>query len=234
MQFTPTQKHTAAWLLIAALMLLALRALGPVLTPFVVAAVLAYALTPLLDRLDAVGKGRMPRVLTVILVGYYSPVRWPLPAGLVAVLLGMALAWGTGLIAIDPLAWRADVAQIGLHLPRLQLAALWQGRDQASFSRRQPAGTARATRATLRRSPRMKGITPWAQALATPRPVAPLESCAKPASHAKPSAIMTTSPARSATRSFGIERLQPRSAAKPTMRACTTKPARKPPVGPRR
>lgn len=69
-------------------------------------------------------------VLTVILVGYTSPVRWPLPAGLLAVLLGMALAWGTGLIRIDPLLWRADVAQIGLHLPRLQFEALWQGRDQ--------------------------------------------------------------------------------------------------------
>lgn len=68
MEFTPTQKRTAAWLLIAVLILLALRALGPVLTPFVVAAVLAYALTPLVDRLDAVGKGRMPRVLAVLIV----------------------------------------------------------------------------------------------------------------------------------------------------------------------
>ena len=41
-------------------------ALGPVLTPFVVAAVLAYALTPLVDRLDERGRGRMPRVLAVI------------------------------------------------------------------------------------------------------------------------------------------------------------------------
>jgi AGZA family xanthine/uracil permease-like MFS transporter len=69
-------------------------------------------------------------VLTVILVGYFSPVRWPLPAGLVAVLLGMVLAWGTGLIQIDPARWQAGVAQIGLHVPRLQLEALWQGRDQ--------------------------------------------------------------------------------------------------------
>jgi predicted PurR-regulated permease PerM len=45
-----------------------LLALGPVLTPFLVAAVLAYALTPLVDRLDALGKGRMPRLLAVILV----------------------------------------------------------------------------------------------------------------------------------------------------------------------
>jgi predicted PurR-regulated permease PerM len=68
MQFTPTQKRAGAWLLIAVLAWLALWALGPVLTPFVVAAVLAYALTPLVDRLDALANGRMPRVLAVILV----------------------------------------------------------------------------------------------------------------------------------------------------------------------
>ena len=63
MQFTPTQKHVASWLLIALLAVLALWLLGRVLTPFVVAAVLAYALTPLVDRLDALGRGRMPRVI---------------------------------------------------------------------------------------------------------------------------------------------------------------------------
>jgi predicted PurR-regulated permease PerM len=68
MQFTTTQKRAAAWLGIAVLTVLVLRALGPVLAPFVVAAVLAYALTPLVDRLDSVGKGRMPRLLAVILV----------------------------------------------------------------------------------------------------------------------------------------------------------------------
>jgi predicted PurR-regulated permease PerM len=68
MQFTSTQKRAAAWLLIAFLAVLALWLLGPVLTPFVVAAVLAYALTPLVDRLDAAGRGRMPRVVAVILV----------------------------------------------------------------------------------------------------------------------------------------------------------------------
>ncbi|MEO6017289.1 MAG: AI-2E family transporter [Polaromonas sp.] len=68
MQFTNTQKRAAAWCLIAALMVLALWLLGPVLTPFVVAAVLAYALTPLVNRIDSWGRGRMPRVLAVILV----------------------------------------------------------------------------------------------------------------------------------------------------------------------
>jgi len=69
-------------------------------------------------------------VLTVILVGYYSPQRWPVPAGVVAVLLGMALAWGGGLIQLDPAAWQRSVGQIGPHLPSLQLQALWQGRAQ--------------------------------------------------------------------------------------------------------
>lgn len=68
MQFTPTQKRAAAWTAIAALAVLALWALGPVLTPFVVAGVLAYALTPLVDRLDLAGKGRTPRVVAVVLV----------------------------------------------------------------------------------------------------------------------------------------------------------------------
>jgi len=68
MQFTPAQKRAAAWLLIALLAVLALRSLGPVLTPFIVAAVLAYALTPLVDRLDALGHGRVPRFVAVAIV----------------------------------------------------------------------------------------------------------------------------------------------------------------------
>jgi predicted PurR-regulated permease PerM len=68
MQFTPAQKQAAAWIAIAALAVLALWALGPVLTPFVVAAVLAYALTPVVDRLDNLAGGRMPRVLAVVIV----------------------------------------------------------------------------------------------------------------------------------------------------------------------
>jgi predicted PurR-regulated permease PerM len=68
MQFTSGQKRAAAWLLIALLAVLALRSLGPVLTPFVVAAVLAYALAPLVDRLVASGRGYMPRVIAVVIV----------------------------------------------------------------------------------------------------------------------------------------------------------------------
>lgn len=46
MQPTSTQKRAAAWIGIALV-----AALGPVITPFAVASVLAYALTPLVDRL---------------------------------------------------------------------------------------------------------------------------------------------------------------------------------------
>ena len=68
MQFTPAQKSVASWLLIAVLASLALWSLGRVLTPFIVAGVLAYALTPLVDRLDELGGGRMPRVIAVVIV----------------------------------------------------------------------------------------------------------------------------------------------------------------------
>ena len=68
MQFTPTQKTFATWSLIAVVLVCVLWLLAPVLTPFVVAAVLAYALTPLVDWLDDVGSGRIPRLLSVIVV----------------------------------------------------------------------------------------------------------------------------------------------------------------------
>ncbi len=68
MQFSATQKQALTWIAIAALGVLALWLLGPVLTPFVVAAVLAYALTPLVNRLDGLGRGRMPRLVAVVLV----------------------------------------------------------------------------------------------------------------------------------------------------------------------
>lgn len=68
MQFTPTQKMAAAWSGIVGLLALVLWLLAPVLAPFVVAAVLAYALTPVVDRLDRSGRGRLPRVVAVVLV----------------------------------------------------------------------------------------------------------------------------------------------------------------------
>ncbi len=68
MQFTSTQKTAAAWSLISVIAGLVLWLLGPVLTPFVVAAILAYALTPLVDRLDHLSGQRVPRFLVVVTV----------------------------------------------------------------------------------------------------------------------------------------------------------------------
>src|SRR5438046_9285920 len=68
MQITPTQKRATAWALIALLAVFALRSLGPVLTPFIVASVLAYVLTPVIDRLCVLARGHLPRVIAVIIV----------------------------------------------------------------------------------------------------------------------------------------------------------------------
>lgn len=68
MQFSNTQKRAAAWSLIALGLGLTVWLLTPVLTPFVVAAVLAYALTPLVDTLVARSGKHLPRVLAVVLV----------------------------------------------------------------------------------------------------------------------------------------------------------------------
>jgi predicted PurR-regulated permease PerM len=68
MQFTFTQKRAFAWLVLILGLVFTLWLLAPVLTPFVVAAILAYALTPVVDWLDDVGRGRLPRLLAVVLV----------------------------------------------------------------------------------------------------------------------------------------------------------------------
>jgi predicted PurR-regulated permease PerM len=68
MQLTSAQKSILVWCSLLAFLGLAFWLLAPVLAPFVVAAVLAYALTPLVDKLDSLGRGRIPRVLAVIAV----------------------------------------------------------------------------------------------------------------------------------------------------------------------
>lgn len=62
MTLTPAQIQGLAWLAIAALTALALWLLGPVLTPFVVALVLGYALHPVVDALV---RRSWPRALAV-------------------------------------------------------------------------------------------------------------------------------------------------------------------------
>lgn len=68
MQLSPTQQHTLAWIAIATLLLVVLWLLGPVLMPFVVAAVLAYALSPLVRALQAACGGYVPRLVAVLVV----------------------------------------------------------------------------------------------------------------------------------------------------------------------
>ncbi len=93
MQFTPPQKTFVAWSLIAVLLAGVLWLLAPVL---------AYALTPLVDWLDDVGRGRIPRLLAVVLVEllFLFGLDLALPIG---IFTGMAifvpyLGFGVGMV----------------------------------------------------------------------------------------------------------------------------------------
>ncbi|GGC83176.1 AI-2E family transporter [Undibacterium terreum] len=68
--FSPEQKQTALWLSVALAFLVLLSLLGPVLMPFVVAAILAYMLNPWVDRLCArrIGKFSLPRPVAASLL----------------------------------------------------------------------------------------------------------------------------------------------------------------------
>ena len=68
--FTAEQKQTAFWLTVWLAFIGLLFALGPVLTPFIAAAILAYALNPGVDRLDhmRIGRIKVPRPLAVAFV----------------------------------------------------------------------------------------------------------------------------------------------------------------------
>lgn len=70
MPISSTQKRAAAWTALAVLAVLVLRALGPVLTPFMIGAVLAYILAPLVGRLEGRrrGHGRLARLAAVVVV----------------------------------------------------------------------------------------------------------------------------------------------------------------------
>ena len=65
MTLTTAQRQTATWAALGAVAILLVWLLGPVLTPFLVAAVFGYVLHPLVERLAA---RRVPRVLAVAIV----------------------------------------------------------------------------------------------------------------------------------------------------------------------
>ncbi len=68
MPFTAYQKRTLAWLLIAVLFGVSLWLLGPVLMPFLVAGVLAYALSPAVIRVHQGMRCKLPRWVSVSIV----------------------------------------------------------------------------------------------------------------------------------------------------------------------
>ncbi len=68
MQSNSTRQITLAWTALAFALALVFWLLGAVLMPFVVAAVLAYALNPLVGGLQMLLAGRLPRALAVVLV----------------------------------------------------------------------------------------------------------------------------------------------------------------------
>jgi predicted PurR-regulated permease PerM len=67
---SPEQKQSAFWLALWLACGLLLYALGPILTPFIAAAILAYALNGAVDRLERVRLGafHLPRSLAVVVV----------------------------------------------------------------------------------------------------------------------------------------------------------------------
>ncbi|MGB8701098.1 MAG: NCS2 family permease, partial [Thermosynechococcaceae cyanobacterium] len=67
--------------------------------------------------------------LGVILLTYFGRVQWGLPGGLLAVLLGVGLSWGTGLVQWNAVAFQGALQPIGLHPPGLWIGALWDQRQ---------------------------------------------------------------------------------------------------------
>jgi AGZA family xanthine/uracil permease-like MFS transporter len=67
--------------------------------------------------------------LGAVLLTYFGRVRFPfgLPGGLVAVVLGTALAWLTPMLHFDQAAFATASAQLGLHLPVPVLGAVVEG-----------------------------------------------------------------------------------------------------------
>jgi predicted PurR-regulated permease PerM len=136
MTLSPAQRRTFTWTALAAVAALALWLLAPVLTPFVVAAVLAYALHPLAEQLA--GRG-LPRVLAVLLVEGLAllallavlllivPVlakELPLLKAQVPVLLDRLNAWVNPLLARLGVDITLDVASIKAWLAQLMDANL--------------------------------------------------------------------------------------------------------------
>ncbi len=66
--------------------------------------------------------------LGIILLTYYGKVNFPLPGGLLAVLLGTILAWGTGLLTWDAGQFAIALEPVHFYIPRPWVGSLWQER----------------------------------------------------------------------------------------------------------
>lgn len=64
---TADRLQAALWIAVAVVCVWLLSVLGPILTPFLLAAILAYVLNPLVDRLQRLGVPRMAGVVIVLL-----------------------------------------------------------------------------------------------------------------------------------------------------------------------
>jgi AGZA family xanthine/uracil permease-like MFS transporter len=67
--------------------------------------------------------------LGIILLTYFGRVQFPIPGGLLAVLVGTALAWMTGLVRPDAATFSQALEPLGWHPPGLFIEALWQSRE---------------------------------------------------------------------------------------------------------
>ena len=67
--------------------------------------------------------------LGIILLTYFGRVEFPIPGGLLAVLVGTALAWMTGLVHLNDATFSQAVAPLGWHPPGIFIDALWQSRQ---------------------------------------------------------------------------------------------------------
>lgn len=66
--------------------------------------------------------------LGIILLTYFGGVRFPIPGGLLAVVVGTALAWLTGLVHPTKALFDQALAPLGWHNPGLFLDELWESR----------------------------------------------------------------------------------------------------------
>ena len=71
----------------------------------------------------------MGLAVLAVIPTYYRKVRFPIPGGLLAVLVG-SVGLSSGLTDTDPQRWSLATAQIGWRWPQLALGSLWAARGE--------------------------------------------------------------------------------------------------------